>query len=428
MKINEKLGVPEKIEEAGEKVYSKIIKNVKNISAPDHFSKETDNLYKITSVDVKIEDVDVKNMGVFLKINYTQGIIGDKYKLPLIISLSFVSPVDDYEVSKKSGKVYTDLTPDENSSFQIDVAIDDKSNKKEDVIRTIKKDLDVSTITHELKHFYDYSKKGTKYLDDLSRYGSYTIEGVPPLLKRFLYLLYFLEPVENLTRPSELYHKLIDNDVRKENFKSFVESTEMMKTIKEAENFSIEEFKKNIRQSKEIDKFLENLEKELEPFIRSGDDVKDIFNILFSTIANQHLQDAVDQLKKFVYKKTIDKNPMLILNGLFGKDKDSFSEEYEKIADNNLKRIVKKYEKYQNNPEKFFDFLEKRLNLAGNKMKRKIYKLYDMVKENNSSVINWDAHSETKGSKVNTILDFNKFTMKNSKNSDKNRNKPQSKK
>ena len=71
--------------------------------------------------------------------------------------------------------------------------------------------------------------------------------------------------------------------------------------------------------------------------------------------------------------------------------------------------------KYKNNHDKYFDILEKRLNFAGKKMKRKLYKLYDMLdtdKKKTGDIFNWELHTKinSKNKKNESfILDFKSF-------------------
>lgn len=88
--------------------------------------------------------------------------------------------------------------------------------------------------------------------------------------------------------------------------------------------------------------------------------------------------------------------------------------ESRKIAGENFDRIVKGYIKYQKNPQKYFEMLEKRLNFVGDKMIKKLAKLYDMTPDTKTqeSIINWDLHQELlkkRGTPIHITINFDKF-------------------
>lgn len=96
---------------------------------------------------------------------------------------------------------------------------------------------------------------------------------------------------------------------------------------------------------------------------------------------------------------------------IFGKGDIKAAEEK---ANKKFNQILKKYQKYERNPEKYFEYLEKYLNFVGRKTKRKLFKLYDMVENDKNSIINWDLHNKINKKNENLVytLDFKSFKNK----------------
>lgn len=107
----------------------------------------------------------------------------------------------------------------------------------------------------------------------------------------------------------------------------------------------------------------------------------------------------------------INKQASKLYNGNDSKE----MREVEKLANKKFNQMLSKYQKYEKNPQKYFEYLEKKLNFVADKMKRKLYKLYDMVKDTtNKSIINWDLHNKinSKNEKLVYTLDFKSFKRK----------------
>lgn len=253
-----------------------------------------------------------------------------------------------------------------------------KTSTKDSLISKIKRDLKPNTIAHELMHLYDNFKKGKSSIEDTAEYNSYQRGGFPMILSEFLHLLYYMTSIENVVRPSELYQSLLDNMVGKSNFKDFVEQTKIMKNIRKAEKFSLSKFKEELESDKEVNQMVTKAIGDGYESIGSVAD--DALNLLMINIASGALDSTDNILKSYMSQSARSLDTLDTLFALIGGNESKEMREVEKLANNKFHQILSKYQKYEKNPQKYFEYLEKRLNFVADKMKRKLYKLYDMVK------------------------------------------------
>jgi len=107
-----------------------------------------------------------------------------------------------------------------------------------------------------------------------------------------------------------------------------------------------------------------------------------------------------------------NQNPFSIF-GVIGPDEDEIVE----IANKNMKKLVAELMKNQKDPMKYFAYLVKRINFVGNKMIKKLHKLYDMAKDDtkttSNSVLNWDLHTKinSKNEGIKYTLNFEEFKI-----------------
>jgi hypothetical protein len=269
-------------------------------------------------------------------------------------------------------------------------------------------------------HLYSFYKKGHSSIKSISQYSSYQITGFPKILSHFLYLLYYTSPVENLVRPTELYQILLDNNITKKEFVNFLNKSGMIETIKKAEKFSLKDFKEELNKDSEIDEFLKIAVES--GYTRIGDNAEDSLNLLFSNIIRETLETSKYIIKGYI-DQNIKTNPLKELFRQLGQKVKSLNpsvdiDKIDEIADKNFQKILNSYKKYQNNTDKFFENLEKMLNFVGDKMKRKLFKLYDMVPDTlnkSESIINWEIYNKlnlNKNKNIYLVIDFDKFKLK----------------
>jgi hypothetical protein len=403
MKMNEKLGVPEGINEQASIIYNKIIdrfnqlKNDSDFDLPTNFDENNEACVLIGIYDINISDLNIKEIPFILVFNLYESL-----KESELVGASYSNK---HSFNLKNNKIKIVKNPNK-SLFSIRTAISSSVNK-ESFFERIENQLNTSIIAHELMHLYDTYKKREEGIEPMINYQSYQLGEFPPILSEFLHLLYFTTAVENTVRPTELYQMLLDNKITKSEFLDFVNNTDLIKRLKSAENFSLDEFKKKLNEDYNV---IDMVEVAIENGYESvGSVADDALNLLFINITSRAIQTTENTLNAFMNSYISSLNPLEIL---FSNKID----EYNDIINNKFNQILNKYSKYKNDPEKYFEFLQKNLNFVGNKVKRKLYKLYDMVKDNKTnSILNWDLHtkiSSKKNEKMVYTLDFKSFKRK----------------
>lgn len=395
MKLNEKMGVPLGIEKETDRIYNKILIEIESAD----FDND-DNEVFLGNYDISIEDMNLKNVPITIELSRIEGL-----PKPVLFGANVGT---NFEYKRTESDIQLRRNG-EGINFGIRIAIN-KDTTKFEIIELIKTDFSPSIISHELKHLYDHYKNPIESLESRSEYQSYQTGGFPPIISEFLHLLYYMTSTENSVRSSEMYKELLDNGVTKDNFMEYTKSSNIIKQVKLSESFSISKFRDNVNNDSEVEKMLAQSSKN--GFNRSGDNYQDTVKLIFINISNNSIEVSKSIIGRFLDTEKIRKiknsNPLDVL--LFQHDKDTID-----LVNNKFSKILKSYGKYEEDPEKYFEFLVKKLNLAGKKMKRKLYKLYDMTKNSekidNKSILNWELHNKinSKNEGIVYTLDFNKF-------------------
>jgi hypothetical protein len=338
---------------------------------------------------------------------------------PVLVNLGY-STSDDVVYKDNLLKFDRDIST---SLLQINIVV--PSNvKKDDIISTINKELKSSSVIHELMHLYKFYKYMDGSISKCAVYQSYQRVRLGKDIAEFMYLLYYMFDFENEVRPSELYKNLLDDNVTKDNFLKYMNSSEMMKTIEKARTFSLDKLKNNIDADEEAHEFLEHVSKQGYEKIE-GSVADNILNITFINMANNLLDFTRSTLNNYLSK---DYGILDFLIDSISGETSKEQKEKEERANNFYHKIANSYKNYEKNPQKYFEKLEKSLNLAGEKMKRKLFKLYDMLKDSektkSDSVLNWDLHTRisSKNETIKYVLNFEDFKFKKSSKKPNKRN------
>lgn len=367
-RFNEKLGVPSGIYETAKEVYEHIIDEVNDINF-DIIDYEEESSINLTDIYIDINDISV-NLDIVLDIKLNNNV--DKLVMYSAGMGKTIKPID--KLGKfESKKDYTLKFNFVNPSF-INI-------NNEDVIEKIT----IETIAHELKHLYD----NYKYQDTIAANIDYSKNTERMGLKELDTLgfyLYFLTNVESLVRNVEVYSDMREKDVSKSEFLDFLTSNDTVKKLKEIQNYSIEEFYANLESQ------ISNINKDLGP---------DPLNYVLKLYLNKILEFKSSEFKRYL-------GIYVNVNNLDHEVTDEMEKYYQK-------NIVPE-QKYLKNPKKYFEKIFKFLKFESNKVLRKIYKLYDMAKDDKTSVKNWDIHQKinSKGDTIpETIEKFEDFKESN---------------
>jgi len=226
---------------------------------------------------------------------------------------------------------------------------------------------DIPSLSHELKHaFRDVKQKG----DSLSSRASYMSNqslrdsfGFIPEIRDFAFNSYFIHSIENVVRPTELASEMRMNNVSRKEFLKFFLNTEIVKKLKEIQNFSYDRLKEQLLSEENIDS------------------IKKLFDVIDDDYEGKTDEQIVGRfLRLYLVNVTNKKNDLVnqfltssfaeMMFGLRG-DKDKFFRKY--VAQTT--KFGDDYDAYFRNEEKYF-------HRVATMMFKKLAKLYAMAKNN----------------------------------------------
>jgi len=352
--MGEALGVPEGILEAGEEIYDLIVKELEDFEGDveelvndglefEHKFKIKDHYFYRVRVKFDIEEHPaVKTADLLGMSSENESELSDDIRLRSVRDPDEVIIGFNFLIGEGKG---------------IEEIVDYlKKYRKEDI----------ATLTHELKHaFVDVKEKG----GTLPRRVSYV--SVQQLreqfsfireLVEFLFNSYFIHAIENVVRPTELAAEMRMNNVSKKEFLNFFLNNEMIKRLKEIQNFSYEEFKEKLKEPDNINRIKALLDAiDIEYEDKTDDElVGELLKIFLVNFVNA---------KNDIMNKFLTSNLMEKLFGLQG-DKDKFFRKY-----------VSRTTKYEYDYDSFFKNEERFFNRTATAMIKKLAKLYASLKD-----------------------------------------------
>jgi hypothetical protein len=202
-------------------------------------------------------------------------------------------------------------------------------------------------------------------------------------IDNFLHLLYFTHAIENTVRSSELAAAVKINKVTRDNFLDFLKKDTTYKNLNDAKNFSYEKLKSELKNYiPEIDELGNHINKYM------GDTDEEKIDEVLRLVRVNLINNTGDS-----YMDLMTLNHIEQMFGFHGKKNEV------------VKKFLKKLVKFDNN-EDFFKNEEKLFNFIGDKMIRKISKLYDMAASENKSIKEWNLHHKINNSIKNITTEI----------------------
>ena len=402
--LTEKMGVPEGIIDSAKLVYKQVLQSLKDMP-PNGRALNTsndDNIEFNLKGDYRISDANFDRLSFVFEFRE----ISDEQidRAPVIASMAY------RQENSRDYKDYTILTINTNGElrFSATIAVSKYTTYGEIYELFLKQQTEMtSSMAHELKHTYDFLKKDTMKMTTLAKYqGPTSMKFRIKTVDDFFFYLYFLHDVESLVRNTEIATTMDLDDVDKENFESFLKNQKVYKTLDSIRKFTYRGFKTDL--------------------LNDIENVRDIFdqnNIDLPSDDNE----AIDKVIDLVYSNLVDKQGesyarIMVTNffeQMFGLSGDKQIE---------VDRFIKQLSRFKDG-EEFFRHIEKDFQQKGDKVLRKIIKLYDMAKdtektkstdlmrkitskgETTESIIDWDLHQQLMEKKhgrmkIKTKFDF----------------------
>lgn len=376
--LREAAGVPEGIYETASVLFNAILDSIEDINFPSEEQITVD--IDLSDENLKISDMDIKQVELNLELIETEQV--DEITL---VGMGFGS-MGKYE----KGRLINFFEP---GFIKLMVTIAYPSDTDlDDIISFVKKSksLIVSSITHELKHAFDQFKNKYGNITDVSRYKATTESPFDILpIKKFLFKLYFIHKIENLVRPSELYALAQEEGITQEEFYDFITSSRVFKELKEIEEFSYEKLKEELKDYiPEINSVFKQVD--LPTNISKEKKIEKLLEIVYYTFTNK----TIESMRGFMTDN--------FLESFIG-----FDDEKQEI----FRKLATKAAKFGKDYKKFYLYEEKVMNRMATEMKKKISKIYSIVKQKtNESINDWDLYRKlfVKETKIDTELKYPK--------------------
>lgn len=372
--IKEAVGVPANIEVAAKNLYDDIAKKLKNKEiGPEDVVK-----FKFTNKSGRYSFADFNPKFITVEFGlgtYTGDAVdnqtGNKITGGLVHGMGFSR-------TSKLNDVFDLVSVDTDGvELSIDYAQpeEDEDWSGNKILNTLEnnKSGSVSSLAHELKHAYDNYKKPVEKVVDRSNYAGFqkSRSGVRPM-DQFMFNLYFINQIENLVRPTELYTEMVSNGVvTKEQFLKFLLNSKTYKTLVNMRDYSFDKFIDDLKgYETEIDNYLENTVDNYDPSLNIDEKVN-YFLEIFAHVTAKKVHDV---------RKNMLSPITNIFQLLFG---NNDSPEADKFLNSTLSDLVK----MMNNPNKFYYTSIENMKKIAIKMMKKLSKLYSLLNKDKTITI-----------------------------------------
>lgn len=398
IKTFEKLGVPDNILEVANKLYDKIFNDLKtNQFIVRNSSNENGDKCKFFlsfKIADKIADLKLDRFKIIVEVDIIDinRVKDNKFKSGDIVYSGMTIP-SSCEPDIMNNKL-RNVDVGDNSLTEIIIrlySIENKPNQYNILAFLLsKKNKIVTSLAHELKHRYDVSKKLDSTIKSRIEYSSYGRNNIDlAAIKKFYHYFYYITAIENLVRPTEVYSDIKFNNIKKSDFKEFLNNNYTYTQLKAINKYSLNEFKNDLKDEMyAVVKILKDNMPD-EKFANDEERIERIMEVAYIQLCNSQISDY----HKFLMESGFEK--------MFGLSSDK---------ERMFNEMSKKITKYENNISGFFADSIKMFKFASDKMIKKISKLYDMANDN--STIQYDLHNKinSKDKKFETtILKFENF-------------------
>jgi len=351
--MEEALGVPEGILEAGEEIYDLILQEL------DNFNGDIDDLNKD---GFEIDKEFTVGGHTFNKIRVKFDI--EEHPQAKNADMAGMSSENESELDDRL--VFRSVRDPQEIIIGFKFFIE--PGKEIDVIKNYLKrhrNEDIPSLSHEIKHAFRDVKQKTEPLHQRAGYSTIqqqrNIFGFISEVNEFLYNVYFIHAVENAVRPTELAAEMRINNVSRKEFLKFFLNTEIIQRLKTIQNFSYDEFLEEMHSSENITRIKQMLDfNNIDYSGEEDDEIVDKFLKLL--IVN------ITKNKKMLMQEYLTSSMLEMMFGLQG-DKEKFFNKY-----------VSQVSKYGSDYESYFRDEEKYFHRVATMMFKKLAKLYAMAK------------------------------------------------
>jgi hypothetical protein len=364
---NEALGVPTNILDTAKQVYDDILaSNFKFIEGSQDDINSNSKGYTQISGDYKIGEDTYDTIKYFILVEFDPE-AEDIVLQSMSVQSSFETRRGKKDVEIKAitndeiSLIFDFICPDTFDTQQTNEAI------KQFLIDN--KSEITASITHELKHVFDRSKKKDVNLPQLAKYQTvvkFIGDRIRPI-HDFCFALYYMSVIETLVRPSEVASLIQSGEITKKEFLNFLKSNETYKMLNNIKNRSYEKLRHDLLGY--MDYILDVLDDEPEAI--KGKTDEEIVDIFLTRIRKFLQTGSINFIENIIFGTSLPNNIPLKLLQMIGIGSEAEFDFLKKTAKSILKT----------DDNRSFYRTEIRNNARkADIIMRKLAKLYDIAK------------------------------------------------
>jgi len=364
--IKEALGIPQNIINVSNQLYDKIIPGIDPNDGLDELKQKQINIIG----NFRVGDLDFKDASFRLSLRED-----DLPQQHLIHFISFSIRYTDFgEVNYQTQNIEPTLGVVPKIIVYLNFKITrDKSYHDRitgQVIREmIENNLELfrPSLSHEIKHIFDFFKKGKIRLSDLSMYGSYKFQNYGNEdLDLFFHMMYYVDHIENLVRTCEFGQDIIDRGILKKDFINYLNDEDNINFLRKMQTISFDQI---------YNKILDD-QKKLYPNRNKNEfELKINVNMIFKRAFEYNKINRIDIFKMNILDQSELMN--MFQNKYVDQEKLKAIERFEKQTD----KLFKKDWKI------FFTQAAEMIRKKSQETLRKIYKLYAIAKDDDQTKV-----------------------------------------
>ena len=379
--LQEAVGVPEGILQAGEELYNLVSDELKTID-----TTEENYSFKIYS-DLVISDVTFDNINIEISVEEVEDF---PYEHPMIASMGVGNEFnfDEGVMLQVNAK-----------SSTIDLVVNfiaPEGWEPEELYNEFTKDKEqtVSVMSHEIMHRFHRQKQEHELIGGTADYNVYSSGNLRfgiPVINDFMRYSYFIQYSENVVRPTEIASRMIQKGVKKQDFYDFMVNDEVFIELKRIREFSYDYLMERLYEEMDsIDGLISHAGGDPDT-MNDEEKIKSVLELIYINLVNA----KVDTFDNFFYSHSEKMSQMFsgFMGQLFGKTQEP-SEEKEKVR----RKFINHVSKYKDREMDFFVDECERFNYVATNLMKKISKIYallpDEKEQTNESILDWELHQK----------------------------------
>ncbi len=382
--LQEAVGVPEGILQAGEELYNIVSDELKTIdSTEENYEFEVDDkeltisdvTFDNINIEIRVEEVEdlpfdtpkIASMGVGNEFNFDEGVMLQANAKSSTINLvvNFIAP-EGWEPED----LYKEFTKD--------------------------KEQTVSVMSHEIMHRFHRQKQEHELIGGTADYNVYSSGGLRfgiPVINDFMRYSYFIQDSENVVRPTEIASRMIQKGIKKQDFYDFMVNDEVFTELKRIREFSYDYLMERLYEEMDsVDELISHAGGDPDS-MNDEEKIKSVLELVYVNLVNA----KVDTFDNFFYSHSEKIAQMFggggLFSSIFGQIKPP-NEEKEKVR----RKFINHVSKYQNREMDFFKDECERFNYVATNLMKKISKIYallpDEKEQTNESILDWELHQK----------------------------------